>query len=52
MLNKYIKEIEFLECVKRQMQLGQITVPERAEQFKNDEIMYEKIISILKEKDL
>lgn len=45
---KYKKEIEFLETIMRQMQLGQITQPNRAEQFKKDEEMYKRIIEIVK----
>ena len=44
---KYKKEIQLLENTKDQMALPQITVPDKADKFKDDEQMYQRIIDIL-----
>ena len=47
---KYKKEIEYLYTIKRQLELGKLITPEKAEQFQKDIEMYNRIIKILESK--
>jgi hypothetical protein len=46
-VSKYKKEIQFLENIKDQMKLAQLAMPDKADKFKDDEMMYQRIIDIL-----
>lgn len=47
---EYKKEIEYLYTIKRQLVLWKSITPEKAEQFKKDIEMYNRIIKILESK--